>query len=154
MTFLMLIIFAVITYYFFYRKRRSLSIYSTEQHMEITDPIAICGKPDVVWMEKGTGMLIVGDYKSRDNRQVFDSDIIQLSVYRLLLQYSQRNPVADYGFIHFRNGRKKRVKLLSENDIIRLYKRYIDIIEGKTRPKIVRRPGYCRYCSHTNLCNG
>lgn len=149
-----LIVFAVIAYYIFSRRRRSLSVYFTERPMEMTDPIAVCGTPDVVWIEKRTGTLIVGDYKSRASQQVYDSDVIQLSVYRLLLRHSQRKPVADYGFIHFHNGRRKRVKLMNERDVIRLYERYIDLITGKATPKRVCRPGYCRYCSHVRLCNG
>ncbi len=48
-----------------------------ERFLKIADPIPLCDKPDVVW-ETRDGSLIVGDYKSRENQQVYESEIIQL----------------------------------------------------------------------------
>jgi CRISPR/Cas system-associated exonuclease Cas4 (RecB family) len=150
-----LLLSVILLFYFITRQRKqALYIYSTEQYMKMADPIALCGALDVVWIEKSTGMLIVGDYKSRDSRQVYDSDIIQLSVYKMLLQHTQNKPVADYGFIHFRNGHRQRVKLLSEKQIVSLYRRYMEIMKGHVKPKVKCRQGYCRYCPHRELCVG
>ncbi|AJQ27563.1 hypothetical protein JBW_02217 [Pelosinus fermentans JBW45] len=69
--------------------------------LKINNPIPLCGKPDVVWKTRD-GTLIVGDYKSRENQQVYESEVIQLSVYKLLVERTQKRSVADYGFIHFK----------------------------------------------------
>jgi hypothetical protein len=120
--------------------------------MRITDPVALCGTPDVIWI-RGDGMLVVGDYKSRENRQAYDSDIIQLSVYRLLLQRTQKKPVANYGFVHFRNGGGRAlVKLMSAKEVIALYHRYLNVIDKKCNSCIAGNRNYCRYCSHQHEC--
>ncbi|MDU2065403.1 MAG: PD-(D/E)XK nuclease family protein [Sporomusaceae bacterium] len=137
-------------WYFWHRSAAKLVLYRTEWYMEIVDPVPLCGAPDVVWRSRNK--LIVGDYKSRSSCKVYPSDKIQLSVYRLLLKKNQKMPVADYGFIHFANGRKETIKLYSEKEILQLVKRYSAIRAGKIKPEKKCDAFYCRYCSHQGRC--
>jgi CRISPR/Cas system-associated exonuclease Cas4 (RecB family) len=122
-----------------------------ERFLKITDPVPLCGKPDVVW-ETREGTLIIGDYKSRDNQQVYESEVIQLSVYKLLVEKTQNRPVADYGFIHFKNRNMKKVYLMKETEIIALYHRYWDVVDKEIKAYTANNENYCRYCSHKHVC--
>lgn len=134
------------------RRKRKLSPYMLERFLKITDPIPLCGKPDVVW-KTYDGTLIVGDYKSRENQQVFQSEVIQLSVYKLLVEKTQNKSVADYGFIHFKNRHMVKVNLMKEKEIVALYQRYWKIKEGKIKPCVTNSLNYCQYCSHAHECS-
>lgn len=151
---LLIIGFALIVGTYFWRRSRrtaKLSIYLADHYMKIDEPIPICGTPDVVWIDKD-GVLIVGDYKSRESCQVQDSDIIQLSVYRVLLERTQRRPVSNKGYVHFKDGRRVRVTLLDEKAIIALYNKYQKIITGKGRARCTNKSGYCQHCSYMDIC--
>ncbi|GMA99328.1 PD-(D/E)XK nuclease family protein [Pelosinus sp. IPA-1] len=148
-----LIVVAVITIYWWLRSRRKpkMSPYMLERFLKITDPIPLCGKPDVVWKTRN-GILIVGDYKSRENQQVYESEVIQLSVYKLLIEKTQNIPVADYGFIHFKNKYMKKVHLMKETEIIALYHSYWDVVNGEVEACVASNENYCQYCSHKHKC--
>jgi hypothetical protein len=147
------IVVVVIALYWWVRSRRTskLSPYMLEHFLKITDPVPLCGKPDVVW-ETYDGTLIVGDYKSRKNQQVYQSEVIQLSVYKLLVEKTQNRPVADYGFIHFQNRRMVKVFLMKEKEIIALHRRYWKVKDGRIKPCMTDAKNYCRYCSHNDKC--
>lgn len=130
-------------------RKEKLKIYLVEHYMKIDNPIPLCGTPDVVWINKQE-TLIAADYKNRF--KVYDSDIIQLSVYRLLLERTQRKKVARYGFIHLKNGKRVKVDLLSNDEVIKLYQRYQGITGGTMRTRYSNSTGYCQYCRYTGNC--
>ena len=135
----------------FWRRSR-LRLYCTGYYMEMDDPIAVCGIPDVIW-RRGDGVLVVADYKSRAGRQVYESERIQLSVYRLLLQRTQKRPVAGYGYVEFGGGRSKKIRLLSERELIKLYRRYLEVRGGRCRTlREAEHKSYCHYCSCQQYC--
>ncbi len=133
------------------RRQEKLSIYLIDHYMRINDPVPICGTPDVVWINKN-GALIVGDYKSRSSGQVQESDIIQLSVYKLLLERTQHRPVGQYGYIHFKSGRRVRVNLLDQRKIIALYNNYQKIVNCDSKARRTDKSGYCRHCRYWEQC--
>lgn len=147
---LSLLIVAVIYQWITAKRKDKLTPYMLEHFFKITQPVPLCGKPDVVWQNR-KGTLIIGDYKNRLQHKVYDSDIIQLSVYRLLLEKNQPKPVADYGYIHFK-GLSIKVKLLHEQAIIALYHRYWQIVDGQVKPCKITTKNFCRYCSHQHSC--
>lgn len=152
MSFLVLLLAAFILYkWICSRKKAKLTPYMLEHLLKITDPVPLCGKPDVVWMNR-KGILIVGDYKSRCDHKIYDSDVIQLSVYRLLVEKTQQKPVASFGYIHFKEASRK-VKLLSEQEIIDLYRRYWKVMEGQGKPNKAESTSYCQHCSHESRCS-
>lgn len=150
---LIIIIVGIIAICFWLRvkRKRKLSIYLADHYMQIDKPIPICGTPDVIWL-RGDGALVVGDYKSRSNGQTYYSDIIQLSTYKVLLKYTQGRSIADYGYIHFSKGRRVAVKLLSEREVIELYRHYCDVVKGTVNSRSVNRKEYCRFCPHIGKC--
>ncbi len=147
---LLLLVVAVVCGWLGSNSKTKLTPYMLEHFLRISQPVPLCGKPDVVWLNR-KGTLIVGDYKSRSHHKVYDSDIIQLSVYRLLLEKSQQRPVADYGYIHFK-GTTSKVELLNETAIIALYHRYWQVIEGQGEPGKAAAKNFCKHCSHQRIC--
>lgn len=134
-----------------YWRRQQFTIYQIEKQLFIREPVALTGRPDVVW-RRGDNVLVVGDYKSRSYSEVFLSEIIQLSVYRLLLEKTQDLPVAPHGWIHFSGGRKQKIALLSAKEVVRLHKRYTAIAEGASKGEKTDCEAYCRFCSHVKRC--
>lgn len=151
MLFLILVVVVILYWWLRSRRKPKLSPYMLERFLKITNPVPLCGKPDVVW-EARDGTLIVGDYKSRDNQKVYESEVIQLSVYKLLVEKTQNRRVADYGFIHFKNRSMKKVYLMTEAEIIALYYRYWNVIAGEVEA-CAANTNYCRYCSHKRKCS-
>lgn len=151
MSFLILVVVIILYWWSRSRRKPKLSPYMLERFLKITDPVPLCGKPDVVWITPD-GTLIIGDYKSRENHQVYESEVIQLSVYKLLVEKTQNKPVADYGFIHFKNGDMVKVDLMTEKEIISLYHQYWNMIDGKTKSSMKSNGNYCRYCFHWQKC--
>lgn len=149
--FLLMLIGIGIFYWRRSRRTPKRSLYAAECYLKTEEPVPLCGAPDVIWLEDGK-RLAVEDYKSRKRRKVYDSDVIQLSVYRLILLNTQSKPVSDYGYISFHNGSRKKVRLLSEGEVVRLVKRYQGILAGQKTPKACRQPAYCRYCPHQKHC--
>lgn len=136
---------------YWYRRGQRLSPYQLETLLRIEEPVPLVGKPDVVWIN-GRGDLVVGDYKSRAHDTVYPSEVIQLSVYKLLLEKTQKRRVKNYGYIHFSGGRKEKVKLLKEKQVLALYRRYQALLAGKVEPRQRETEQYCRYCSHRQEC--
>ncbi|WP_346353737.1 CRISPR-associated protein Cas4 [Azotosporobacter soli] len=131
--------------------RRRLRPWQIERTICIETPVELIGRPDVVWLD-GTGRLVVGDYKNRSGPQVFESERIQLSAYRFLLRHSQGRSVAKHGYIHFADGQRVRVALLTDRQVLRLYRRYQKIISGRSEAQRRERDGYCTYCDYQNDC--
>lgn len=137
--------------YLWLRRRRKLAVYRIEPYLKIDKPVPLCGAPDVVWINKA-GVLFVGDYKSRASGQVQKSDIIQLSVYKVLLEHTQQKPVADKGYVHLQNNRRVCVTLLEEAEVIELFYHYQQIVSGKQKAQCTAQNGYCRHCGYAEIC--
>ena len=52
----------------------------------------------------------------------------------------------------FSGGRKEKVKLLKEKQVLALYRRYQALLAGKVEPRQRETEQYCRYCSHRQEC--
>lgn len=73
--------------------------------------------------------------------RVYESDIIQLSVYRIILLHQYNVPVANYGYVRTvtetSTGERVRyikTKLLSERQVVKLWRRYQSIRSGQVTP--------------------
>lgn len=134
------------------RLRRRLRPFWLEKTLRLQEPIALVGRPDVVWID-GTGRLVVGDYKDRQGPLVHESERIQLSAYRLLLRHMQKRAVADHGWIHFADGRRSKVALFSERRVVKLYQRYQALLDGRVKPRCCSNDAYCAYCDYRDECH-
>lgn len=137
----------------------------SEEGLSIKRPYMLIGRPDEVYTSS-KGMLFPVDTKTRNRAVVFDSDIIQLSVYAVLLAHAKhpalpfkgvrRRHVARYGYIRFVVGKKtywsKPVELLTEQEVGALVERRTKLEANLATPMPTRYAGICKTCSYNNIC--
>lgn len=132
---------------------RDARFYQTERHLSCKEPVPLKGTPDRV-LQLPTGELVVTDLKTRLKQQVYDSDIIQLSVYRILLMRALQKRVKSVGYIVFRRRGRDHyvpVPLLREEQVVDLYTRYVALRRGE-RPHRLNRVAACRKCAYQVIC--
>lgn len=85
-------------------------------------------------------LLIPLDTKLRQVNHIYESDIIQLSVYRVILSHKYKAPVAKYGYVRTvvetADGDRVRyikTNLLSEKEVVKLWHRYQSIRSGQVK---------------------
>lgn len=109
------------------RELRTAVLHLSETPISTKVPIALNGIPDQVY-RTWRGKLVVVDTKCRLTGKVVGKDILQLSVYRVILRHCQPLPVANHGYIRLvytgKNGQRvvsyQRVRLCSESRVVLL----------------------------------
>lgn len=109
---------------------RRAALYLCEEDISTRTPVALHGRPDQVY-RTADNTLVLLDTKARKAHRVFPSDIIQLSVYRVILAHSQPLAVAPHGYIRTvvqttqgEEVRYHKTMLLSTREIIALHRQY------------------------------
>ncbi|MCG7883722.1 MAG: hypothetical protein AB2669_07230 [Candidatus Thiodiazotropha endolucinida] len=103
-----------------------------ETNIHTSKPVALHGRVDQVFkLRDGTHLIL--DTKVRERIKVYPSDVVQLSVYGLILKY-QGYKVCAIALLRFPTGNGKAiyqpVRLYPESKVISLYHRYISILSG------------------------
>lgn len=135
--------------------RRRPKVFSREKTYSIRKPFALIGAPDLVLQKKG-GLLEIQDLKTRTSARVFESDKIQLSLYRLLVERATGRKVSDEGFIRIRGAGGERmmaVRLMGTEELERLHQRYWDVLEGNCPARHAPAKKLCESCGfHQKQC--
>jgi len=109
------------------------SCFMNEVNIKTLLPVPLHGRVDQVFILKD-GRLIILDTKVRDRIKVYPSDIVQLSVYAVILKYNGYN-VCPTALLRFpqNDGRTiyQTIHLYKEEKVISLYHRYISIMTDK-----------------------
>lgn len=125
------------------RELRGATLFLNEQDISTTEPVALHGRVDQVFRTI-KGVLVPVDTKTRDTTCIFKSDIIQLSVYRVILEarYGSQYKVSRRGYVRvvIQSGEEECVRympvdLLSNRRVIGLWHRYKALKNGKTKGK-------------------
>ncbi|WP_407229578.1 hypothetical protein [Escherichia coli] len=123
---------------------RSATLFLSEQDISTTQPVPMHGRVDQVYKAKN-GVLIPLDTKLRQVNHIYESDIIQLSVYRVILSHKYKAPVAKYGYVRTvvetADGDRVRyikTNLLSEKEVVKLWHRYQSIRSGQVKTSCSR----------------
>tara|TARA_B100001059_G_C17839759_1_gene591349 strand:+ start:9332 stop:9910 length:579 start_codon:yes stop_codon:yes gene_type:complete len=125
------------------RNLRGSCLFLNESELNTKIPVALHGRVDQVFKTK-SNVLITVDTKTRSSFRVYKSDIIQLSVYRIILaqKYGAKFKVSNTGYIRIVvNVDSKEiiryipVKLISEKHISNLWYRYKAIKDGSVKTK-------------------
>lgn len=105
---------------------RRATLFLSERNISITHPVLLNGRIDQVFMDS-KGVLWIVDTKYRTWPRYFESDIIQLSTYRLILMNQFSRPVSRRAYIRVvveTQGNRSifylRVKLYPERVVLRL----------------------------------
>lgn len=133
-------------------------IYSREKMYGIDIPFSLCGKPDLIMQELG-GLLVIHDHKTRKSSRVYDSDVLQLSLYAILVAGATGRKVADYGVIRAIDPRgglvRHRVPLIKDARLHSLHDRFMAVA---SQPAAAKRNGphyLCKQCGfHGRECPG
>lgn len=120
-----------------------------EKRFAVSAPFPFFGIPDLVWQEKD-GSLTIHDLKTRGSHRVFKSDILQLSLYKLLVERATGRRVNPWGIVRVRtgDGREKlmRVALMPENELTAVYADYWNKVDGNAVANKCGTPAYCEKC--------
>lgn len=122
------------------RALRTATVFLNEEEVSTRLPVPLHGITDQVF-KTGRDKLIVVDTKTREQFRVYTSDIIQLSVYGLILSVKHQGKfaVSPHGYVRVvvdAGGAKEqvryiRVKLLPESEVVALWKKYQAIKKGE-----------------------
>ena len=133
----------------------------SESNISTTVAAPMHGRVDQVFLAK-SGWLVLVDTKRRKSAKVFLKDVIQLSVYRFILERSCKDifgsvaPVSGTGYIRIASGSKTAyvpVKLLQSAQVINIWNRYWQLRTEKlaAKPRIPE-PSACQSCPKKANC--
>lgn len=122
---------------------RGGEIFLNEAVISCKKPIPLHGKCDQVFKVKKRKLVIV-DTKTRKARRVYQSDIVQMSAYKLMLEekYGKRYEVSGHGYVRVcqvdedRNEERIayiRTELLTKKEMVTLYKKHQEIANGQRK---------------------
>lgn len=121
-----------------------------ERIISTDSPVPMVGKPDVVY-EDDRGVLIPVEVKKHGRQRHYWSDIVQLSAYRTILS-NNGYKVSDTGYVCLKKegsgGRDRyiEVKLMEDQAIARLWKRYRGLAKREVEPVCAEYAKSGRHC--------
>lgn len=135
------------------------TLYGSEEHISCDTPIPLKGTYDQLYQLPDQSFILT-DTKTRKRPQGYDSDIIQLSAYKLILENSRQfkgKTIQPYGYIRLVCHGKttyKKIDLMSTQALIDLYQRRLDLYKGRLEPKKADGPRKCYTCHQLAVCGG
>lgn len=129
-------------------------------------PWPLYGRVDQVFVDDARATAILVDTKSRSRRVTYQSDVIQLSVYRVIIDRQSerylggRYRVSSTGYIRI-PGRVSReddyiaVELLPTSEVVALAVRHSALRQDRlaASPLLIERPKFCETCTVRNRCD-
>lgn len=123
---------------------RGGEIFLNEVNLRCKKPIPLHGRCDQVFKTKKKELVTV-DTKTRKSARVYESDVIQLSAYRLMLKekYGSQFKYPDYGYVRtcivnedlgIEKIKYIQVQLLDDKEMKSIYKKHQEIAMGKRKP--------------------
>ncbi|MFC1337329.1 MAG: hypothetical protein G8D89_20865 [gamma proteobacterium symbiont of Clathrolucina costata] len=111
--------------------------FMNEQNIKTLTPVPLHGRVDQVFKLRD-GRLLILDTKVRERVKAYPSDIVQLTVYAIILKYQGHN-VCPFALLRFPLPDNKAaylyVNLYPESKIIALYQRYQAIKNRYLKPR-------------------
>ncbi len=132
----------------------------SEQLLRTRSPARIVAKPDQVYLTPD-GLLVPVETKTRAMDRWFEADQVELSVQAFALRHGRagelaRHRVADYGYVRVkREGRPPsyhRVPLHTDQQVVAMRQRRIDIELGRVEPAGPASPRICPKCAKRSSC--
>lgn len=134
-------------------------LYGSEVRISCINPIPLMGAYDQLY-QTPTNTFVLTDTKTRNKPYIYDSDVIQLSAYKVILENSiefSNRAIANYGYMrlvckgvtHY-----KKVDLMTEEDVVALYERREALFAGSIDPDKASTPGKCTKCHQLPHCGG
>ena len=130
---------------------------ASEQKFRGRYPVALSGAPDQVY-RIADGRVVLVETKRRARPQVYEADVAQLSIYRVLLAAQSAfrgRDIAGYGYLRLATPGGvvyRRVELWDAARVVALHRRYWALRDGRAAPAGAAAAGLCRRCGHRGRC--
>lgn len=134
---------------------KNARIWAKEKPFSTKAPIRLNGRIDEAF-ELPDGQIVVSDTKSRKALRVYDSDVLQVSSYRVAIQSSTGKVVADHGYVRLLTpdgNAYKRISLLDSDEVAAAYQMFNDLRSGKYTGSKCGRAAVCRTCAYKPECD-
>lgn len=137
------------------RELHAAELALAEKTFRVWGPVALIARVDRGY-RLDTEMRLV-EFKTRKHAVVHPSDVIELSVQRLVVEKGTAERVGDVGYVvaHDPLSKRKavlRVHLLPRADVIALARRREAILNGRVVPRYARSRGLCSDCAYRLEC--
>lgn len=134
---------------------RYASLAYAEQTFTLDAPIKLIARVDRAYRYKGK--LTLMEYKIRRVERVFMSDVIELSVQKMILELVSGTKVNNYGFVvvehpDIAGRRAMKVFLLNHKQIIAFYHRRMALLNQTITAHHAESSSQCRRCEFLTEC--
>jgi CRISPR-associated exonuclease Cas4 len=137
---------------------RGATLAYMEKQFRVRAPIPLVARLDRAY-RRVDGELVLVELKTRWSNRAYSTDVIQLSVQKMVLEGLTRQRVATHGFVNVKMpgddavARSHRVELIDSSTIVALYHRREDIISGRTVPRYADSGRACGSCAFRSQCD-
>ena len=102
-------------------------------------------------------MLVLAEFKSREHRTAYFSDVVELSAQKLAIEGSASERVAEIGYVVTEHPKTQErsatpVKMLGKQEMLALARRYHALIRGEVAPRKANQSGLCSKCPFAREC--
>lgn len=118
----------------------------------VSRKLGLVSKPDVIF--KHNGQAIIGEVKTRKTFKIYQTDIIQMSVAKVVVE-ENGTAVSDVGFVKIATPEGTRwidKQLMSRDEVMALKNRYDLIKSGKIVPGKCGNRVICHHCEFFEVC--
>lgn len=118
----------------------------------VSKRFGLVSKPDAVF--KHNGQAIIGETKTRKTFKVYQSDVIQMSVAKVVVE-ENGTAVSDVGFVKIATPTGTRwidKQLMSRDEVLALKNRYDLIKAGQIVPGKCSNKMVCHHCEFFEVC--
>ena len=130
-------------------------LYAEPRPLYIYWPERMVAKPDRAYEMENAAIRLV-EFKTRKMHAVFDSDVIELSAQRLVLNQHHQQRVENVGYVVTQNAggdrRTHRVRLFNERDTLKLVRRYRQLVGAIIDGTMANQKNKCTVCAYSREC--
>lgn len=129
-----------------------------EKQFRIRGPVPLVARVDRAYRDVD-GAVVLVELKTRWRNRPYLTDVIQLSVQRMVIEGQTGQQVATHGFVTIQRPRgpafprSHRVDLMDAPEILALYRRREEIIGERTSPRYASSRSACKGCAFRSLCD-
>lgn len=127
----------------------------SEKRFEISEPVQLSARLDRAY-RLPSGQVVLVELKTRRTSRVYLSDVVQLSVQRIVVEHKAQLPVAPYGYVVTQSPegarRTRRVKLIDLTAVSALIDRREAILARRLEPQAASSHGLCGACAYRDVC--
>lgn len=134
---------------------KSAAIWGKEKPLRLDDPVGLSAQLDEAFLTND-GVVVLSETKSRARPVIYNSDILQLSAYKMIIERQERKAVDRMGYVRLLTGEGnmyKPVRLLDEAEVIAAVRLHEDLSSGAYKGSKCGKAGVCRSCAYKKECD-